>query len=137
MNLIEQLGGYEKLKPHFVLTDREIGYTHVYLHGNNHYCFLDERVDYIIPDRAILIKDVFDVLLEYRHQHNIFEVGDKVVFLDEPIIRTITDVFTIKRVDFDSLTKGLILSSHDYDVFGYQNQMRHATDAEIKTGKRL
>ncbi|WP_180158820.1 hypothetical protein [Acinetobacter sp. YH01026] len=75
--------------------------------------------------------------LEHRRQHNIFEVGDKVVFLDEPIIRTITDVFTIKRVDFDSLSTGLILSSRDYDGFGYQNQMRHATDEEIKAGKRL
>lgn len=75
--------------------------------------------------------------LEYRRQKNIFEVGDKVVFLDEPIIRVITDVFTIKRVDFDSLSKGLILSSRDCDGFGYQNQMRHATEDEIKAGHRL
>ncbi|WP_446892602.1 hypothetical protein [Acinetobacter sp. NS4_7] len=129
MNLIEQLGGYEKLKPHFVLTDRAIGYTHVYLHGNNHYCFLDERVDYIIPDRAILIKDVFDALLEYRRQHNIFEVGDKVIG---------SKLFDDRIFEFQYYLPELSMAviSKDGAAIGL-NQLRHATPEEIKAGKRL
>ena len=133
MNIIEQLGGYEKLKPHFALTDRVIGYTHVYLNGNNHYCFLDERVDYIIPDRAILIKDVFDALLEYRRQQNIFEVGDKVVFRKCSGIggaSDVIDLMTVKSID----AFGVRMTN---SLCPWAIQIRHATDEEIKAGKRL
>ena len=137
MNLIEQLGGYEKLKPHFLLTDRKIGYTHIYLHDNNHYCSLDESVDYIIPDKAIPIKDVFNALLEYRRQHNIFEVGDKVIEItDYPD----NDVLTVKSIsdnllvcESDYLNASYVLSNKHKPCF----YVRHATPEEIAAGKRL
>lgn len=120
MNLIEQLGGYEKLKLHFITTDSALGYTHVYLHGNNHYCFLDDSVDYIIPDRAILIKDVFRALLEYRRAHKIFEVGDKYLML---------------KINHKDL---IIVGSDDLsEPWWNEKIIRHATDAEIAAGHRL
>lgn len=54
--IVEKLGGLERAKLNLISTDRHLGYTHVYLHGNGYYCFLDDRVDYIIPERAIDIK---------------------------------------------------------------------------------
>lgn len=128
MNLIEQLGGYEKLKPHFLLTDRTIGYTHIYLHGNNHYCFLDESVDYIIPDRAIPIKDVFDALLEYRRQHNIFEVGDSIMYESK-----LYEIKYIYHPEKARITDGF----QGRTVYDFPRGIRHATPEEIEAGKRL
>lgn len=54
MNLIEQLGGYERAKS---IADCKSGIVH--------------------PTQQLL-----DALLEYRRANNIFEVGDKVVFTD-------------------------------------------------------
>lgn len=53
---IARLGGLERAKLNLISTDRCLGYTHVYLHRNGYYCFLDDCVDYIIPERAIDIK---------------------------------------------------------------------------------
>ncbi len=56
-------------------------------------------------------------LLEYRRQHNIFEVGDKVVWR-----KSLTPISSLMEItDLDGETWGI----------------RHATDAEIKIGKRL
>ena len=128
MSLIEQLGGYAKLKPHFITTDAELGYTHVYLHGNSHYCFLDDSIDYIIPERAILIKDVINALLEYRRQHNIFEVGDKVVGIDK---YSNDMIFTVAE-----LTSKNVFTSMEFGEIAY-SFVRHAKAEEIKAGKRL
>ena len=59
--------------------------------------------------------------LENRRQHNIFEVGDKVVLLH-----------TNYRSDVLALTKSF---KEIYDEKGIV--YRHATDEEIKAGKRL
>ena len=131
MNLIEQLGGYAKLKPHFITTDAALGYTHVYLHGNSHYCFLDDSVDYIIPERAILIKDVINALLEHRRQHNIYEIGDKIVStLDgsEDWKNAICEILAFHKKM--AITTGFSCAIHHYDY-------RHATPEEIKAGRRL
>ena len=40
----------------FLIWPEKLGYTHVYLHSNKFYCFLDDSVDYIIPDKAIDIR---------------------------------------------------------------------------------
>ena len=54
--LVERLGGFERAKKAITLSDKKLGYTHVYLHSNKFYCFLDDSVDYIIPDKAIDIR---------------------------------------------------------------------------------
>lgn len=76
-------------------------------------------------------------LLEYRRQHNIFEVGDKVVEItDYPS----NDVLTVKSI-FDKL---LVCESDDFNAsYVLSNKykpyfyVRRATDEEIEAGKRL
>lgn len=101
MNLIEQLGGHEKAKE---ILSRERNSENIdpviYLNGNE-----------------ILIDAICGALLEYRRQHNIFEVGDKVVWR-----KSLTPISSLMEItDLDGETWGI----------------RHATDAEIKAGKRL
>ncbi|OOW10256.1 hypothetical protein MF4642_07870 [Acinetobacter sp. MF4642] len=70
-------------------------------------------------------------LLEYRRQHNIFEVGDKVVS-------------TLNGDDFwmniicviDGFHKSMIITKGGGHVIHHYD-FRHATDEEIKAGKRL
>lgn len=61
------------------------------------------------------MRDLKDALLEYRRQHNIFEVGDFVCF------KTLGDGYVHKY------TK--------YHEFKYD--LKHATPEEIKAGRRL
>ncbi len=89
MNIIEQLGGYDKAKEWYVDQD---------LRGNH-----TTRI------RA--------ALLQYRRQHNIFEIGDLVVFTEK-----YSKYSVIHKVDSLNSGKGCI---------------RHATDEEIKAGRRL
>ena len=89
MNLIEQLGGYEKAKEWYKDQD---------LRGNH----------------TVRIRHA---LLEPRRQHNIFEIGDLYVFTEKYSKQSV-----IHKVDSLNSGKGCI---------------RHATDAEIKAGKRL
>lgn len=58
-----------------------------------------------------------DQLLSYRRQHNIFEVGDPYVFTEKYSKESV-----IHKVDSLNSGKGCI---------------RHATDEEIKAGRRL
>ena len=88
MNLIEQLGGYEKAK----VILQTVGHEHDAM------------------------------LLEYRRQHNIFEVGDKVVIKAEPFW---PEDYIIQTVGQEHIGKW------------YMAAWKHATDAEIKAGKRL
>ena len=67
-------------------------------------------------------------LLEYRRQHNIFEVGDKVVSKENNEF-----VYTVITVDGGLGRLKNILFDHVYPLHNF----RHATDAEIKAGKRL
>lgn len=134
MKLIEQLGGYEKAKE-IVFDPLHPQMTHVSNDGRH---WVNENFSYIseiqsqIPKMA-RIDDIRKALLEYRRQHNIFEVGDRVVFeahfCDEHKgsgCGEITYCTMDKRVfEIDSY----YLVSID--------EIRHATDAEIKAGKRL
>lgn len=99
MNLIENLGGYESAK--YKLRDN--GSLHA------------ERLK--------------KALLEYRRQHNIFEVGDKVIG---------SKLFDDRVFEFQYYLPELSMAviSKDGAAIGL-NQLRHATDAEIKAGKRL
>ncbi|MDH1408219.1 hypothetical protein [Acinetobacter johnsonii] len=60
--------------------------------------------------------------LENRRQHNIFEVGDKVVIKAEPFW---PEDYIIQTVGQEHIGKW------------YMAAWKHATDAEIKAGKRL
>ena len=83
MNLIEQLGGYEKAK----VILQAVGHEHDAM------------------------------LLEYRRQQNIFEIGDLYVFTEKYSKQSV-----IHKVDSLNSGKGCI---------------RHATPEEIKAGRRL
>jgi hypothetical protein len=120
MNLIEQLGGYEKAKE---ILSRERNSENIdpviYLNGNE-----------------ILIDAICDALLEYRRQHNIYEVGDSVVLVKghTNAVHYLSGWY-IEGLDFRYTTKpsgwGVIVKSYMPGIW------RHATDAEIKAGKRL
>ena len=94
MNLIEQLGGYEHLNGF---------YKRAVAHG-------------------FTLTEIKEELLKYRRQHNIFEVGDKVVVKAEPFW---PEDYLIQTVGQEHIGKW------------YMSAWRHATDAEIKAGKRL
>ena len=61
-------------------------------------------------------------MLEYRRQHNIFEVGDKVVVKAEPFW---PEDYLIQTVGQEHIGKW------------YMSALRHATPEEIKAGRRL
>lgn len=110
MNLIEQLGGYERAKHEF------------------------EMIKEMKPIYPGEIETNNRLLLEYRRQHNIFEVGDLVVFVDEkerkPVLLKFKESRNFDLVHLEVIGSGLCGPS-------YQKEIRHATDAEIKAGKRL
>lgn len=101
MNLIEQLGGYEAAKEWYKDQDLRGGHT--------------------VKIRA--------ALLDYRRQHNIFEVGDKVIG---------SKLFDDRIFEFQHYLPELSMAviSKDEAAIGL-NQLRHATPEEIKSGKRL
>lgn len=110
MNIIEQLGGYNKAKTKF----RDNGSLHA------------ERMKRL--------------LLEYRREHNIFEVGDLVTHLTTKSILKIVNVGDLSK--HYRLMKVEALSPKNNgsvsDCFnGFWFQFKHATDEEIKAGHRL
>ena len=103
MNLIEQLGGYEHLNGF---------YKRAVAHG-------------------FALTEIKEELLKYRRQHNIFEVGDKVVSrCADKEIRIFTYQETIGRNILVKCKKG---KGYCYP----KKWFSHANDAEIKAGKRL
>ena len=105
MNLIEQLGGYE---------------CAAYEYKNT---LLADDFPYVIKATGTKFTrpELGDELLEYRRQHNIFEVGDKVVWINS-IAPNDPRIFEVEA----SL-------GEKPDTWS----LRHATDREIKAGKRL
>lgn len=105
MNLIEQLGGYERAKHEF------------------------EMIKEMKPIYPGEIETNDRLLLEYRRQNNIFEVGDKVVgskLFDDRIF----------EFQYYLLELSMAVISKDGAAIGL-NQLRHATPEEVKAGKRL
>ena len=108
MNLIEQLGGYDAAKE--------------YLKKNSHFINFEG------------LERFYDALLQYRRQHNIFEVGDKVIF---------TDILNSCVVTFESIESNpmqIVWLTYPDGTAGYVfhlSKIRHATDLEIKAGHRL
>lgn len=128
MNLIEQLGGYEKAKE-IAFDPLHPQMTHVSNDGRH---WVNEEFSHIpeiqeqIPT-MIRIKDIRKALLEYRRQHNIFEVGDKVVYVDDFMPDSVSVVSEVNdRVWLN-----------DNNAVCIKEMIKHATDAEIKAGKRL
>ena len=113
MSLIEQLGGYERAKAFLNATS----YT------------IDELI--MMQRSGLRTQHVEKALLEYRRQHNIFEKEDFVVH----IFYKGSKVQRVKGVAGDYI----YVFSHDesYQYKAYGPDFRHATDAEIKAGKRL
>ena len=96
MNLIEQLGGYEKAKRELELKEQNS----------------------ILQCCASVTDDMIrSAMLEYRRQHNTFEIGDLYVFTEKYSKQSV-----IHKVDSLNSGKGCI---------------RHATPEEIKAGRRL
>ena len=96
MNLIEKLGGYEKAKRELELKEQNS----------------------VLQCCASVTDDMIrSAMLEYRRQHNIFEIGDLYVFTEKYSKQSV-----IHRVDSLNSGKGCI---------------RHATPEEIKAGRRL
>lgn len=116
MNLIEQLGGYE---------------CALYEYKNT---LLADDFPYVIKATGTKFTrpELGNELLEYRRQHNIFEVGDFVLrndgFGNVLKVTSIEGEYAnlVRRVDGESIWSWFKLVD-----------IRHATDAEIKAGKRL
>ena len=111
MNLIEQLGGYERAKHEF------------------------EMIKEMKPIYPGEIETNDRLLLEYRRQHNIFEVGDYFCYESKYLSND--------PLDGDAYKKLNQLDSIDFECGWVESALksggiiRHATDAEIKAGKRL
>lgn len=126
MNLIEQLGGYEKAK-------------NIRLGNEEDWMFYSTRKEWysdIKHDESfIFIDDLKYQLAQHRRENNIFEDYDKVVakFDCEPsylyIVKNISDKGYSYGNDWG--WRGVISNS------GVDSCFRHATDAEIKAGRRL
>ena len=104
MNLIERLGGYERAKDALELP--------------LNYGFSDD--------------DIKAALLEYRRQHNIFEVGDLVTYR--------AHFKGVWREGFGKITEideDLEIVNIDENVGVAISEIEHANDEEIKAGKRL
>lgn len=119
MSLIEQLGGYEQANSKLLKMDKilkEVYYSH---------------------SDAQKADELRQALLEYRRQHNIFEVGDKVVSINSAFI----EYQGILNIDFiDKFNLMLSDDSKGFEVnaiCGWSKIIRHATNAEIAAGKRL
>lgn len=109
MNLIEQLGGFEKAKE---IVDECIA-----------------KKDFYNADR------LKHALLQYRRENNIFEVGDKVVYHSLPLAR----LFYIKAVLDGSIVVHECwdeVGAKCFSEFEPYLDIRHATDEEIKANKR-
>lgn len=107
MNLIEQLGGYERAKHEF------------------------EMIKEMKPIYPGEIETNDRLLLEYRRQHNIFEQGDPVVSrCADKETRIFTYQETIGKNILVKCKKG---KGYCYP----KKWFSHANDAEIKAGKRL
>ena len=132
MDLIEQLGGYEKAKE-IVFDPLHPQMTHVSNDGchwvNEEFAHIPEINEQM--QGMIKISDIRHSLLEHRRQHNIFEVGDKVVSrCADKEIRIFTYQETIGRNILVKCKKG---KGYCYP----KKWFSHANDAEIKAGKRL
>ena len=117
MNLIEQLGGYEKSKEVLdVIKARDHKYSQNF-------------------ERPALEK----ALLQHRREHGIFEVGDKVCYrggMASNPFWDLSSIFLISEIWDEEID--LKISMTDSGCFPVRpHQIDHASDKEIKANKRL
>ena len=108
MNLIEQLGGYERAKHEF------------------------EMIKEMKPTYPGEIETNDRLLLEYRRQHNIFEVGDKVVVLTNALGNKYT--WMVESIDGIMVEISQLGQPNEWVHY---SEIAHTTPEEIKAGKRL
>ena len=112
MNLIEQLGGYERAK------------------DGLHRLKLEKKDLLTCGDLVVVESEIDAALIEYRRQHNIFEPDDYIIHDGE------LKVFAM----WSSAVEGCAYIGYAYAENGemaHKDEFRHATDEEIKAGKRL
>ena len=148
MNLIEKLGGYEEAKKirvafdatHYCISRKSqmkmfsvgvIGSTTI---AHSMACgFRETKLE---DDDLVTQKEIDRALLEFRREHRIFEVGDKVVLAQSYPLDTVNE---IKRIE--NLTPHIKGSETKYFLENslgcWSFQIKHATDEEIKVGRRL
>lgn len=105
--IIENLGGYVAAKKHY----NEVKYVRYKNIG-----FLEKA------------------LLEYRRENSIYEEGDKVVLID---ISSTSNVFEVVNISTVGHYWTIKCSVGRYECTFIKRQIRHATDVEIKAGRRL
>ncbi|MCX0337458.1 hypothetical protein NVT85_11915 [Acinetobacter radioresistens] len=122
MNLIEQLG-YEYAKE-------------IYLSNLEDFSGNASGATISTEKLRFTHEELEKALLEYRRQHNIFEVGDSVVLINghTNAVHYLSGWY-IEGLDFRYTTKpsgwGVIVKASMPGIW------RHATNAEIEAGKRL
>ena len=107
MNLIEQLGGYERAKHEF------------------------EMIKEMKPIYPGEIETNNRLLLEYRRQHNIFKEGD----ICKLKIKHDFGLYKFRRIEGDRIYLEDRLGFAEFGI--NKGVVEHATDAEIKAGHRL
>ena len=118
MNLIVQLGGYERAK------------------DGLHRLKLEKKDLLTCGDLVVVESEIDAALIEYRRQHNIFEVGDAV-------IRKWNGRLYYLIVDIDNDGQEFLIHHDkgakfkDCRIFDNICNFKHATDEESKAGKRL
>ena len=81
-----------------------------------------------------LIEQLESALLEYRREHNIYEVGDLVFYTGRA---NDADMYRLKEVYKEhSFAVGSNGADKDFWTL-FIEEIRHATDAEIQAGHRL
>lgn len=116
MNLIEQLGGYEEANTEYQKVKN--------LRDSKEVEIRDKRIAF---DVGILRQD----MLEYRRQHNIFEVGDLVIDTNHKD----SNIQEVKSISGNKIE--VFHKNKAYYYATYIFSFRHATDEEIKAGRRL
>lgn len=160
MNLIEQLGGYEKVK---LIVSGALDFTHIDIYDGAEYFIYEKQahsgcinnVLFFNPRTKrtgvifiqggldsfgawhISIDEIKSDLLEYRRHHDIFEIGDKVVSINSAFIEY-EGVLNIDFIDrFDLMlsdeSKGFEVNA----ICGWSIIIRHATNVEIEAGCKL
>lgn len=118
MNLIEQLGGYEKTK-------RELE--------------LKEQNSVFQCCTAVDAEMIRSALLQHRREHGIFEVGDLVCYrggMASNPFWDLSSIFLISEIWDEEID--LKISMTDSGCFPVRpHQIDHASDKEIKANKRL
>ena len=111
MNLIEQLGGYARAKNH---RDYLIDFGNEFNRPNKYE-----------------VNKINNALLEYRRQHNVFEEGD----ICKLKIKHDFGLYKFRRTEGDRVYLEDRLGFAEFGI--NKGVVEHATDEEIKAGKRL